>query len=41
MIVDAAYEGLTTQCIQRTLSRHESKGKPMILDVKGLDKNLL
>jgi hypothetical protein len=27
--------------IQRTLSRHGSKGKPMILDVKGLDKNLL
>jgi hypothetical protein len=36
----SAYEGLTTQCVQRTLRWHGFKGKPMILDVKGLYKNL-
>jgi hypothetical protein len=31
----STYKGLTTQCVQRTLSRHEFEGKPMILDIKG------
>jgi hypothetical protein len=35
MIVDPLTKGLTTQCVQRTLSRHGFEGKPMILDIKG------
>jgi hypothetical protein len=35
MIADPLIKGLTTQCVQRTLSRHEFERKPMILDIKG------
>jgi hypothetical protein len=31
----STYEGLTTQCVQRTLSRHGFEEKPVILDIKG------
>jgi hypothetical protein len=35
MIADSLTKGLTTQCVQRTLSQHVFKGETMILDIKG------